>query len=126
MISVLRPGTVVSVNYNDFSGNPQHGLFLVLYDEQIDASNNFKNNFTAIKITTSYNMITNYCVPLTDGKSDKLFTRQCMALCSKVHTFDKSQVSEEIGRVHHTTLKNVYKCYRRFITEVERQLEDYL
>lgn len=126
MISVLRPGTIVSVDYADFEGNIQHGLFCVLYDEQIDSSHNFKNNFTAIKITTSFNMITSYCVPVTDGKSDKLFSRPCMALCSKLHTFDKSQVVGEIGRLHPHTLRQIYKCYRRFITELERQIEDYI
>ena len=45
MMSVLKPGTIVSVDYADFTGKVQHGLFCVLYDEQLDSSNNFKGNF---------------------------------------------------------------------------------
>lgn len=123
-MSVLKPGTIVSVDYTDFEGNPLHGFFCVLYDEQLDSSNNFKNNFTAIKITTSYNMITNYCIPVSAENPD-IFKKDCMALCSKLHTLNKDQVTSVLGHLHPKTIKQIYRCYKRFESELERQMEDY-
>ena len=78
-----------------------------------------------VKVTTSYSMITNYCVPLTDGRND-FFTRDCMALCSKPQILDKNQITKVQGSLHPHTLRQVYKCYRRFESELERQMEDYI
>lgn len=126
MKSVLKPGTIVCANYCDFNGNAQHGIFIVLYDEQLDSAHNFKGNVTAIKVTTSLNMTTSYTVFLKDGKTDCL-ERDCVALCSKVHTLDKDiQIYKIIGSLHPATLRAVYKVYRRYISEVERQMEDYI
>ena len=125
MISLLKPGTIVCANYTDFQGNKLVGLFLILYDEQIDASHNFKGNVTAVKITTSLNMCSNYSVCLKDGKNEFL-DKDCFALCSKVTTLDKDQIYKVLGSLHPYTLRQVYKCYRRYETEVERQMEDYI
>lgn len=125
MNNLLKPGTIVAASYGDFEGKKRVGIFCVLYTEQLDSSNNFKGNVVALKVTTSFNMITNYCVPLTDGKNEFL-ERDCMALCSKIHTLDKDQIYKTLGELHPYTLRQVYKCYRRFITELERQMEDYI
>lgn len=125
MTHVLRPGTILCASYTDFQGNKQVGIFCVLYDEQLDSSNNFKGNIVALKVTTSYNMIVNYCVPLNDGRND-FFDKDCIALCSKVHTMEKEQVYKILGTLHPYTLRQVYKVYRRFVTELERQMEDYI
>lgn len=125
MNNLLCPGTIVAAKYNDFNGDPQTGLFLILYDEQLDSSNTFKSNFVCVKVSTKLQMVTNYCVPLTDGHND-FFDKPCIALCSKVHTFSKDQVYKTLGRLHPYTMKQCYKVYRRFETELERQLEDYL
>lgn len=124
MKSVLKPGSIVSVDYSSFDGKPLHGFFCVLYDEELDSANGHMNNFTAIKVTTSFNMLSNYAVPVTDGNTT-IFNKDCMALCSKIHTFSKDQVTEVKGRLHPITFRNVYRCYRRFITELERQMEVY-
>lgn len=124
MKSVLKPGTVVRVSYTDFNNKPLEGYLCVLYDEELDASNKYMNNIIAIKITTSYMMIDNYSVPVTDNYTT-LFTRDSMALCSKLHTFSKDQILDIKGRLHPKTFRDVYKCYRRFITELERQMESY-
>lgn len=125
MKSLMKPGTIVCANYTDFSGSICQGIFLVLYDEQLDFSNNFKGNVIALKVSTQFHMITNYCVPLTDGHNS-FFDKECMALCSKVHTLDKEQVYKVLGVIHPHTLRQVYKVYRRFEAELERQLEDYI
>lgn len=125
MNGVLKPGSIVCAKYLDFENKERIGIFCVLYDEQLDASNNFKGNIIVLKVSTSYSMITNYCVPLTDGRNDFL-EKDCMTLCSKVHTLDKSQVYKVLGCLHPHTLRQVYKVYRRFETELERQLEDYI
>ena len=125
MLGVLKPGSIVCASYGDFEGNKQVGIFCVLYDEQLDSTNTFKNNVVALKVSTSYNMITNYCVPLNDGKNP-FFDKDCMALCSKVHLLDKDQIYKQLGVLHPYTLRQVYKVYRRFETELERQMEDYI
>ena len=125
MISLLKPGTIVCAKYPDFEGKLVPGIFCVLYDEQLDASNNFKNNIIALKVSTSYNMITSYCVPLNDVRNT-FFDKDCMALCSKPHVLEKDSVYKILGVLHPYTLRQVYKVYRRFETELERQMEDYI
>lgn len=125
MNSLLKPGTIVTANYADFEGKKKVGIFCILYDEQLDSSNTFKGNVVALKVTTSYNMITNYCVPLTDGRNS-FIERECMVLCSKLHTLEKEQIYKVLGSIHPHTLRQVYKCFRRFETELERQMEDYI
>ena len=125
MQSLLKPGTVVCANYNDFLGNKTVGIFLILYDEQLDSSHTYKGNVTALKVTTSLNLCTNYCACLTDGKNDFL-DRDCFALCSKVITLDKEQIYKVLGTIHPYTLRQVYKVYRRYEMELERQMEDYI
>ena len=125
MNNLLKPGTIVTANYADFEGKKRLGIFCIIYDEQIDSSNNFKGNCIALKISTSYNMVTNYSVPLTDGRNTFL-DKDCMALCSKLHTLEKKQVCKVLGSLHPYTLRQVYKCFRRFETELERQMEDYI
>lgn len=121
----IRAGSVVCANYCTFEGIKSIGIFLVLYDEQFDAANNFKGNVAALKVTTSFDMITNYCVPLTP-ENNSFMERECMVLCSKIHTMNKKQIYKILGRVSSYTLKQVYKQYRRFESELERQMEDYM
>lgn len=125
MVGLMKPGTIVCANYTCFDGKTDSGIFCVLYDEQLDASNNFKGNIVAIKITTSLSMVANYCTTLTDGRNT-FFNKDCIALCSKVHTLEKDQVYKVLGTLHPATLRQVYKCFRRFESELERQMEDYI
>lgn len=125
MQSLLKPGTVVCANYTDFLGNKTVGIFLVLYDEQLDSSHTYKGNVMALKVTTSLNMCTNYCVCLKDGRNDFL-EQDCFALCSKTNILEKDQIYKILGSLHPYTLRQVYKVYRRYETEVERQMEDYI
>ena len=37
MDSIYRPGTLLCANYKDFNGKLQPGVFLVIYDEALDA-----------------------------------------------------------------------------------------
>lgn len=122
---VLLPGTVVASNYVTLNGEHKVGLFLVIYDEQLDASNNFKGNVLAFKITTSYKMITNYCVPLLDDYTNFL-EKDCAALCSKIILLDKANIFNVIGELHPYTFRQVFKCYKRFESELNRQIEDYI
>jgi mRNA-degrading endonuclease toxin of MazEF toxin-antitoxin module len=124
MSKIYNPGTVVLATYNTFSGEVAHGLFLVLYDEALDPRHNFKENITVVKISTSYDMLTNYCVPLRDGNT--FFDKDCMALCSKVQTFHKDQVYKSLGVLSPRSFREVYKVYKKFISELERGLVDNL
>lgn len=126
MVGVLEPGSVVLAHYCDFTGEKKQGVFLVLYDEQLDSLHSYKGNVTALKVTTSLRMSSNYNVCISDGRNEFL-DKDCFALCSKVHTLSKSdQIYKRVGVIHPATLRQVYKVYRRYEMELERQMEDYL
>lgn len=121
---LLRPGSIVCAHYNAFQGDDRVGLFCILYDEQLDSSNNYKNNVVALKVTTNLRMANTYVVSANDGRND-FFEQDCLVCCSKVHIIDKEQIYKIVGTLHSSTLKNVYKVYRQFEREIERQVEDY-
>jgi len=122
MSKIYTPGSVVGVDYTDFNGKKQTGLFLVLYDESLDSSVTFKNNIVCLKISSQIRQCSAYSSSLDDVS---FLNKGSLVLCSKVHTFDKGQVFSTLGEVHYNVLKRVYRIYRRFITELERQVEDY-
>lgn len=125
MDALYHAGTLVCANYRDFKGKLQPGVFLIIYDEALDSHHQFKNNVTALKCTTSDAIIGNYTVTLNDGNNPEV-ERDTIVACSKVHTIDKSQIFKVICTIHSTTFKSVYKVYRKFISEMEREMEDYL
>jgi len=125
MDSIYRPGTLLCANYKDFNGKLQPGVFLVIYDEALDAHHQFKNNITVLKCTTSDAIIGNYTVTLNDGNNPDI-ERDTIVACSKLHTLDKTQIFKVICTVHPYTYKQVYKVYRRYVREVEREMEDYI
>ena len=69
---LLRPGSIVCAHYNTFQGDDRVGLFCILYDEQLDSSNNHKNNVVALKVTTNLRMANTYVVSANDGRNDVL------------------------------------------------------
>lgn len=121
---ILKPGTVVCAHYNAFKGDDRVGVFCVLYDEQLDSSNNYKGNIVALKVTSQNKMISNYCVPIRSDV-DKFFEQDCIVLCSKIHVIEKEQCYKKIGNLSSQTLRQVYRMYRQFERELERQVEDY-
>lgn len=125
MDNIYRPGTLVCVNYKDFKGKIQPGVFLVIYDEALDSHHQFKNNVTALKCTTSSSIIGNYTVALNDGNNPDL-ERDTIVACSKVHTLDKSQIFKTICTIHPVTYRSVYKVYKKYMNEIEREMEDYI
>lgn len=125
MKDIYRPGTIVCAHYKTFKGESQPGVFLVLYDEALDSQHHFKENIVALKCTTSSAIVGNYTVALNDGNNPKI-ERDTIVACSKIHTLDKSQVFKEVCVLHPVTFRTVYKTYKRFISEVEREMEDYL
>ena len=125
MNNIYRPGTLICANYKTFDGKMQPGVFLVLYDEALDSHHQFKENITALKCTTSSSIIGNYTVSLMDGNNSFL-ERDTIVACSKVHTLDKRQIFRELGVIAPVTYKSVYKVYKKFTNEVEREMGDYL
>ena len=125
MDNIYRPGTMVCARYKTFDGKLQPGVFLILYDEALDSHHQFKENVTALKCTTSDSIIGNYTVTLNDGNNPFL-ERDTIVACSKVHTINKRQIFKELGTIHPITYRSVYKVYKRFVNEIEREMEDYL
>lgn len=125
METIFRPGTLVAARYKKFDGSTQPGVFLILYDEALDSHHQFKDNVTALKCTTSDSIIGNYTVTLNDGNNNFL-ERDTVVACSKVHTLNKSQIFKVIGIINPITYTTVYKVYKRFVNEIEREMEDYL
>lgn len=125
MNEIYRPGTLVCARYKTFDGKLQPGVFLILYDEALDSHHQFKENVTALKCTTSDSIIGNYTVTLNDG-NNSFVERDTIVACSKLHTLDKKQIFKTLGTIHSSTYRSVYKVYKRFINEIEREMEDYL
>lgn len=126
MARVYTPGSIVVANYLDVQGKYNTGFFCVLYDEQIDPVCSFKSNVIALKITTSYNMMmTNHAIPVSND-NNTFFDRECMALCSRPYVIDKSRILELKGYLDPKTFGQVYRGYKRFESELERQTEDYI
>ncbi|ERJ12053.1 type II toxin-antitoxin system PemK/MazF family toxin [Haloplasma contractile] len=119
------PGDIVYCHYFSFDDQDRKGYFLVLYNEALDNMHERTNNFTAIKITSKATLVDTYCQPLKQVVVPVLKT-DSYALCSKVHTFDKSQVINYVGRVSEDVMKNVYKKVSRFLSEVNRQVLTYI
>lgn len=117
----MKPGTVVICDYINFKGEPKKGLFIVLYDEQYDISNDGNMNFTAIKITTRLDMVGNYTVNL-NTEENSFFNNPCLASCSKLHTLHKHQIKHTLGTLSANSFKKVYVTTNRFLTEINRQL----
>jgi len=123
--TIFRPGTLVCANYRDFKGKLVPGVFLIVYDEALDSHHQFKNNVSALKCTTSDAIIGNYTVTLNDGNNPSV-ERDTIVACSKMHTIDKVQIFKVICTIHPTTYRNIYKVYKKFTNEVEREMEDYI
>ncbi len=120
----LVPGTIVCAAYNEFEGERKAGIFCVLYDEQLDNNILQKKNVFAIKLTTQTTLTGNYSVEVLLNRNDFL-DKQCVACCSKVHILHKiHNVYKVLGVLDPITMKNIYKTYNRFVTEVERQILD--
>lgn len=120
----LLPGTIVCANYGDFEGERRVGLFLVLYDEQMDNNVFSKKNVVAIKVSSQSTLVSNYSVPI-DGDKNSFLDKPCIACCSKIHLLHKEDnIYKVLGRVDQTARKNIFKSYFKFIGETERQLVD--
>jgi hypothetical protein len=125
MNHIYRPGTIVCARYKTFSGKMQPGVFLVLYDEALDSHHQYKENILVLKCTTSDSIIGNYTVSLNDGNNPFL-ERDTIVACSKAHTLCKNQVFKELGVIAPVTYRSVYKVFKKFMSEIEREMEDYL
>lgn len=133
-ISILEPGTIIGANYAGYKKNEdgtivpdsRSGVFLVLYDQQLDNSNIYTRNIRVCKCTTDLKLCDNYTVALKDGRNDFL-DKDCFALCSCVMTLHKDQVyNTEIGRIDPVTLKKVYLKTVDADFAVEKQLGGYI
>jgi len=117
----MQSGEVVICDYVNFSGETKRGLFIVLYDEQYDATNNTTLNFIAIKITTKLNMVGNYTVYL-DVDENPFFKAPCLASCGKIHTMHKNQIKYHLGKLSSNSFKKVYIGVSKFLSELNRQM----
>ena len=117
----MKPGTVVICDYINFKGETKRGLFIVLYDEQYDISNDGTMNFLAIKITTQLNMVGNYTVNL-NVEENPFFNNPCLASCSKLHTLHKHQIKHTLGCLSSNSFKKVYITTSKFLSEINRQM----
>lgn len=117
----MKSGTVVICDYINFKGEAKRGLFVVLYDEQYDITNNCTMNFTAIKITTKLEMVGNYTVNLS-VEENPFFNNPCLASCSKIHTLHKHQIKRVLGNLSTNSFKKVFITTSKFLSEINRQM----
>ena len=120
----LMPGTIVCSTYNDFNNVQQTGLFCVLYDEQLDDNVYTRKNVLACKVSTQTTLSSNYSVHVTMDKNQFL-DKPCIICCSKLHVLHKERnIYKVIGKLDVCTVKTIYKIYKRFVDNTERQLLD--
>lgn len=117
----MKAGTVVICDYINFKGEAKRALFVVLQDEQFDPANSGTINFTAIKLTTQFDMVGNYTVNINIDDNPFL-NAPCLASCSKIHTLHKHQISRVIGKLSPNTFKKVYITTHNFLSEINRQM----
>lgn len=120
----LIPGSVVCSQFSDFDGNRQTGIFLIIYDEQLDTNVIQSRNVIALKLTTKSTLVNNYVVPINIQINNYL-DQECMVCCSKVHVLSKvKEVYKYLGQLDNTTYKRVVKTYCKFARVVESQVLD--
>lgn len=123
----MKPGTVVRARYNklDGYGDRTTGYFCVVYDQQLDPSNDMRNNITALKITTAFSMAASgYCAPLPLN-TNKFLSKECMALCDKVYSLSKENVVAILGELDDATYKRVVFFHNKWEEEKKRQLVEH-
>lgn len=120
----LVPGSVVLSEYSDFDGNRQNGIFLIIYDEQLDTSLIHNKNVIALKLSTQNTLVNNYVVPINNDINNFL-DKPCLVCCSKLHILNKTkEIYRYLGQLDNYTYKRVVKTYSKFAREVERQVLD--
>ena len=124
--NLFVPGTIVITDYRDFDGKVRQGDFCILYDEALDDNVDHKYNVVAVKVTTSQKQLTAYTVPLTYDDKNSFFKEFSYACCSKIHVMSKSSIKGALGRLDDETYLRVYKTYKKFLNEMDKQLTNYL
>jgi len=120
----LQAGSIVLAGYNDFKGNRKAGIFLVLYDEQLDNDLFESKNVLAMKLSTQTTLLSNYVVRIPMNRNQFLNTPSLIC-CSKTHLLHKcDNIYNVLGQLDSGTVKLVYKTYKKFINEVDRQILD--
>ena len=115
-------GQVVLVKYLSFTKEVVNGLFLILYCENADISTSNRKNYTVVKLTTQL-VDTTYTVKISN-KYNTFLDKNCYASCSVIQTFNDDQIIRELGKIDKNTLMKVYRSYRGFQFELERQFLD--
>lgn len=120
----LLAGSVVCAVYYDFDGIKQVGMFVVLYDEQLDAQCLGRMNVLALKLSTQSTLTAIYSCNISQT-ANPFLNRPCIACCSKLHTLHKSkEIYKIIGQIDEHTYNRIVKTYARFSRDVQRQMLD--
>jgi len=119
--SPLCAGSVVLAGYNDFTGNRKAALFLILYDEQFDSDVPENKNVYALKLTTQSTLLSNYIVRI-NMRENSFLNSPSLVCCSKPHILHKvHNIYNVLGVLDSRTMKNVYRMYKKFANEIDRQ-----
>lgn len=124
--SLFVPGTIVLTDYRDFDGQVRQGVFCILYDEALDPNTDHKFNVVAVKVTTSQKQLGVYSVPLNYDDKNNFLKELSYAMCSKIHVISKNSIRCSLGRLEKDTYLHVYKTYKRFQNEMDKELISYI
>lgn len=120
----LVPGTVVCAKYEDFDGKQRVGLFVVLYDEQLDTNTDHCKNTICCKLSTQTTLVSTYSARI-DLNYNSFLETPCIACCSKIHVLHKeTNIYKVLGKLSPGTMKLITKMYVKFMNETQRQLLD--
>ena len=121
----LESGTVVASKYNDFDGNERTGLFVVIYDEQLDNTlMGVSKNAMCLKISSQATLVSNYSVEI-NREFTPFLDKPSIVCCSKMHLLHKkSQIYNILGYLDKVTYRKVCKIMTKFMSEMQRQFID--
>lgn len=115
-------GTVVIAKYTNFEGKRVTGLFLIIYSENNDIMTPNKKNYTALKVTSQ--LLDSSYVSKLNCNVVEFLDKDCYVACSKVHTLSYSEIIKSLGKLDAYKIMCVYRTYKRYQNELERQMLD--
>lgn len=120
--NLVVPGDVVLSEYYKLDGSKGIGLFLVVYCEKNDTSISRGNstNITGLKITSQADSVDNYSVVLPQDKITFL-DKTSFVMCNKPSSLSSSGI-KTLGRVYGPYLKQIFRTFKGYLTELERQM----
>lgn len=116
---VYSAGDLVEASYSDIQGGKSTSVFVVLYNEALDAETRHNRNLTVLKVTTNEKNYDRYSFTLNPVRYT--LPRKSIVKANKVNTIDVSNIFRHHGALTHRDWNLVKQRYDMYQDEVARQ-----